>query len=114
MNSCTKKILIFTLTIFLLIFFSGIASARNTGPVWHKGTVTKAAWTEGKDTAIEVDTEKYTFLLPLERVKIQRQFKGPGGQWRVEKLPLDKVYVGTNVLIRVEGLQIFQLTVEEP
>lgn len=113
MSATIKKVLTFSLMTFLLISFSGIASAKKQGPVWHKGTVTKAAWTEGKDKCIEVDSEKYTFLLPLERVKITRQYKAPNGQWQVEKMPLDKVYLGTEVLIRVEGLVIYQLIVEE-
>ena len=49
MSNTIKKILTFSLMILLLISFTGIASARKQGPVWHKGTVTKAAWTEGKE-----------------------------------------------------------------
>ena len=112
MSTAIKKVLTFTLMTFLLISFSGIASAKKQGPVWHKGTVTKAAWTEGKDKCIEVDNEKYIFL-PLDRVPITRQYKAPNGQWLSEKLPLDKIYIGTEVLIRGEGLEIYQLIVEE-
>jgi len=113
MSSTINKVLIFSLIAFLLISFSQIASAKKQGPVWHKGVVTKAAWTEGETKCIEVDLEKYTFL-PLDRVQITRQYKAPNGQWVSEKLPLDKIYVGTEVLIRGEGLEIYQLIVEEP
>ena len=113
MSATIKKVLTFSLMIFLLISFTGIASARKQGPVWQKGTVTKAAWTEGKEKYIEVDSETYTFL-PDDRVKITRQYKAPNGQWYSEKLSLDKVNLGTKVLIKGEGLQIYQLIVEEP
>jgi hypothetical protein len=112
MSATIKKVLTFTLITFLLISFSEIASARKSRPVWHKGMVTKAAWTEGQTMCIELDDEKYT-LLPLERVKITRQYKAPNGQWVSEKLPLERVYIGTTVLIRVVGLEIHQLIVEE-
>ena len=114
MSATIKKVLTLTLITVLLISFSGIASAKKKqGPVWYKGTVTKAAWTEGDTKYIEVDGEKYTFL-PLDRVKITRQYKAPNGQWVSEKLPLEKVSIGTEVLIRGEGLEILQLIVEEP
>jgi len=113
MSATIKKVLTLTLITFLLISFSGIASARKQGPVWYKGTVTKAAWTEGKDKCIEVDSEKYTFL-PLDRVQITRQYNAPNGHWYTEKLSLDKIYTGTKVLIKGEGLEIYQLIVEEP
>ena len=113
MSNNIKKLLTFSLVFLLLISFTGIASARKQGPVWQKGTVSKAAWTEGEHKYIEVDGDTYTFL-PDDRVRIRRQFKTPGGQWFAEKLPLDKVYPGTEVLIRVEGMVIHQLIVEEP
>jgi hypothetical protein len=114
MSATIKKILTFALITFLLVSFSGLAAAKKKqGPVWHKGVVTKAAWTEGGTRYIEVDTEKYTFL-PLDQVKITRQFKTPKGQWVSEKLPLEKILIGTEVLIRGEGLEILQLIVEEP
>ena len=114
MSATIKKVLTLTLITFLLISFSEIASAKKKqGPIWHKGTVTKAVWTEGKDKCIEVDSEKYTFL-PLDRVQITRQYKAPNGQWLSEKLSLDKIYTGTKVLIKGEGLEIYQLIVEEP
>jgi hypothetical protein len=112
MSATIKKVLTFTLITFLLISFSGIASAKKQGPVWHKGTVTKAAWTEGKKIFIEVDSETYT-LKSKEHAIITRQYKAPNGQWLSEKLPLDKIYIGTEVLIRGEGLEIYQLIVEE-
>jgi len=113
MSATIKKVLTFSLITFLLVSFSAVASARKQGPVWQKGTVTKAAWTEGKEKHIEVDSETYTFL-PDDRVKITRQYKAPNGQWYSEKLSLDKVNLGTKVLIKGEGLQIYQLIVEEP
>jgi len=114
MSATIKKVLTFSLIALLLISFSGIASAeKKQGPVWYKGTVTKAAWTEGDTKYIEVDGEKYTFL-PLDREKITRQYKAPNGQWVSEKLPLEKVSIGREVLIRGEGLEILQLIVEEP
>ncbi len=112
MSATIKKVLTFSLIALLFIAFSEIASAKKQGPVWHKGVVTKAAWTEGKDKCIEVDNETYTFL-PLDRVQITRQYKAPNGQWVSEKLPLDRIYIGTEVLIRGEGLEIYQLIVEE-
>jgi len=114
MSATIKKVLTFTLIAFLVISFAGIASAKKRqGPVWHKGTVTRAAWTEGGTKYIEVDSEKYTFL-SLDQVKITRQYKAPNGQWVSEKLPLEKISIGTEVLIRGEGLEILQLIVEEP
>jgi len=114
MSATIKKVLTFSLIALLLITFSEIASAKKKqGPIWHKGTVTKAAWTEGSTKFIEVDSETYTFLSG-DRVKIIRQYKAPNGQWMTEPLPLNKVYLGTIVLIRVEGLHIHQLIVEEP
>jgi len=114
MSATIKKVLTLTLITVLLLSFSGIASAKKKqGPVWYKGTVTKAAWTEGGTKYIEVDSETYTFLSE-DRVKITRQYKAPNGQWVSEKLPLEKVSIGTEVLIRGEGLEILQLIVEEP
>jgi hypothetical protein len=113
MSNTKKKVLAFSLMIILLISFAGISFARNQGPVWQKGTVTKAAWTEGTKKHIEIDGDTYTFL-PDDRVRITRQYKAPGQQSVVEKLPLDRVYPGTEVLIRVRGMEIHQLTVEEP
>ena len=113
MSNTIKKLLTFSLMILLLISFTGIASARKQGPVWQKGTVSKAAWTEGKHKYIGVDGDTYTFL-PDDRVRIRRQYKAPGGQLLSERLTLDKVYLGTEVLIRVEGMAIHQLIVEEP
>jgi hypothetical protein len=113
MSTKTKNVLTFGLMIILLTSFTGITFARNQGPVWQKGTVTKASWVEGKHRYIEVDGDTYTFL-PDDRVRIARQYKAPGDQWVFEKLPLDKVYPGTEVLIRVRGMEIHELTVEEP
>jgi len=113
MSNNIKKLLTFSLVFLLLISFTGIASARKQGPVWQKGTVSKAAWTEGKHKYIGVDGDTYTFL-PDDRVRITRQFRTPGGQWHAVTLPLDRVYLGTDVLIRVEGMAIHQLIVEEP
>jgi hypothetical protein len=113
MNITIKKILAFSLMTLLLISFSGIASARKTMPVWEKGEVTKAAWKEGNEKYIEVDSERYIFL-PDDRAKITRQYKAPNGQWYSESFSLDKVYIGTKVLIRVIGMEIHQLIVEEP
>jgi len=113
MSATIKKVLTLTLITLLLVSFSEMASAKKTRPVWHKGTVTKAAWAEGKAKCIEVDNDQYTFQ-PLERVQITRQYKAPNGQWVSEKLPLEKLYTGTKVLIRVVGLEIYQLIVEEP
>jgi hypothetical protein len=113
MSNTIKKPLTFGLVILLLISFAGIASARKQGPVWQKGTVSKAAWTEGEHKYIEVDGDIYTFL-PDDRVRIRQQFRTPGGQWHAVTLSLDKVYPGTEVLIRVEGKVIHQLVVEEP
>jgi hypothetical protein len=113
MSATIKKVLTFTLITFLVVSFSGIASAKKKqGPVWYKGIVTKAAWTEAGTTCIEVDSEKYTFL-PRDQVRITRQYRAPNGQWVSEKLSLDKINVGTEVLIRGEGLEILQLIVEE-
>ena len=113
MSATIKKVLTFALIAFLVMSFAGIASAKKKqGPVWHGGTVTKAAWTEGKVRYIEVDDEKYTFL-PEDRVKITRHYKTAKGQWLSEKLSLNKVYVGTRVLLRVQGLEIHQLIAEE-
>jgi hypothetical protein len=95
MSATIKKILTFSLIAVLLIAFSDIASAKKKqGPVWHAGTVTKAAWTEGQDKCIEVDNDKYTFLSD-DRAKITRQYQAANGQWKSETLPLNKVYVGT-------------------
>jgi hypothetical protein len=114
MSATIKKVLTLSLIALLLISFSEIASARKKqGPVWHKGVVTKHAWTEGKDTFIEVDGDKYTFLT-VDGAKIERQYKAPNGQWVSEKLPLNRIFTGTEVLIRGEGLEILQLIVEEP
>lgn len=113
MNMTIKKLLAFSLMTLLLISFSGIASARKSTPVWQKGEVTKAVWKEGNEKHIEVDSEIYTFL-PDDRVRVTRQYKAPNGQWYSESLSLDKVYLGTKVLIRVIGLEIHQLVVEEP
>jgi hypothetical protein len=113
MSATIKKVLTFSLIALLLVSFSEIASARKSRPIWHKGTVTKAAWTEATTKCIELDNEKYTFL-PLDRVQITRQYKAPNGQWVSEKLSLDKIYTGTKVLIRGEGFEIYQLIVEEP
>jgi hypothetical protein len=114
MSATIRKVLTFSLIALLLITFSEIASAKKKqGPVWHKGTVTKAAWTVGGTRFIEVDSETYTFLSE-DRVKITRQYRAPNGQWLTEPLPLNKIYLGTTVLIRVEGLHLHQLTVEEP
>jgi hypothetical protein len=114
MSATIKKVLTFSLIALLLVSFSGLASAKKKpGPVWYKGVVTKAAWTEAGTTCIEVDNEKYTFL-PLDQVKITRQYRAPNGQWLSESMPLSRVYTGTEVLIRGEGLEIYQLIVEEP
>jgi hypothetical protein len=113
MSATIKKVLTFSLITFLLVSFSAVASARKQGPVWQKGTVTKAAWTEGTKKYIEVDGDTYTFL-PDDRVRIIRQYNAPGEQWLLENLSLDKVNLGTKVLIRVQGMEIHQLTVEEP
>ncbi|MGE5838599.1 MAG: hypothetical protein ACM34H_01600 [Deltaproteobacteria bacterium] len=113
MNAIVRKTLALALLILFLISFSGIASARKQGPVWQKGTVSKVAWSEGSKRYIGVDEDTYTFL-PDDRVRIARMYKAPGGGWLSEKLSLDRVYVGTDVLIRVEGMVIHQLIVEEP
>jgi hypothetical protein len=113
MGATIRKVLTFALITFLLISFSGIASAKKQGPVWQKGTVTKAAWTEGKEILIEVDSEKYTFL-PDDRVRIARYYKTSDGQWYRRNVRLDGVYLGTEVWIRVEGRLIYQLIIEEP
>ena len=112
MNTTIRKVLGFSLIILLLLSFPEVASARKQGPVWQKGTVTKAAWTEGKSKYIEVDGDTYAFL-PDDRVRITRQYEAPGEQWLSEKLPLEKIYIGTEVLIRVRGMEIHQLIVEE-
>jgi hypothetical protein len=114
MSATIKKVLTLALIGLLIISFSGIASAKKKqGPVWHKGTVTKAAWTEGGTRYIEVDDERYNFL-SLDNVRITRQYKAPNGQWVSETLPLDRIHIGTEVLIKGEGLEILQLIVEEP
>ena len=113
MSTTIRKALTFSLITLLLLSFSGVAFARKQGPVWQNGTVTKVAWTEGKEKYIEVDSETYTFL-PDDRVRITRHYRSPGGQWYKTNFPLDKVYLGTEVWIRVEGRQIYQLIVEEP
>ena len=75
--------------LFAHFFLSRSLQPEKQGPVWQKGMVTKAAWTEGKEKYIEVDSETYTFL-PDDGVKITRQYKAPNGQWYSEKLSLDK------------------------
>jgi hypothetical protein len=113
MSATITKILTFTLITVLLISFSGIALAeKKQGPVWHKGTVTKAAWTEGTTKFIEVDSEEYTFL-PDDRVRIARYYKTSDGQWYRRNVHLDQVYLGTEVWIRVEGRVIYQLIIEK-
>jgi len=113
MSAAIKKILTVTLIALVVVSFSAVASAKKIqGPVWHSGTVTKAAWTEGKDTYIEVDSEKYIFLSG-DRVKVTRQYRAANGQWTSEKLPLSKVYTGTKVLFRAEARHLHELIVEE-
>jgi len=114
MSATIRKVLTFSLIALLLVSFSEFASARKKqGPVWHKGVVTQPPWTEGKDTFIEVDGDKYTFLT-VDGAKVERQYKAPNGQWVSEKLPLNRIFIDTEVLIRGEGLEILQLIVEEP
>ena len=113
MSATTKNVLTFTLIAFLVISFAGVASAKKKqGAVWYGGTVTKAAWTEGKVGYIEVDDEQYWFL-PDGKMRVTRQYKTAKGQWTEENLSLSKVYVGSRVLILFEGMQIYQLIVEE-
>jgi hypothetical protein len=113
MNPTLKKILTFSLATLLVISFAGIVSAKKKqGPVWHKGTVTKTTYTEGKNKCIDIDDEQYIFLSD-DRAKITRQYKAANGQWHSENLSLNKVYRGTKVMIRVEGQHIHELIVEE-
>jgi hypothetical protein len=112
MNTTAKRVSAFCLITLLLLSFFGVASARKQGPVWQKGTVTKASWTEGKKRLIEVDAEEYT-LLPGDRVRIARYYKTPDGQYYSRNIPLDGVSVGNEVWIRVEGRLIYQLIIEE-
>jgi hypothetical protein len=112
MNSTTRRVSAFCLITLLLLSFFGVASARKQGPVWQRGTVTKASWTEGKEKFIEVDSEEYTFL-PDGRVRIARYYKTSDGQWYRRNVHLDQVYLGTEVWIRVEGRVIYQLIIEE-
>jgi hypothetical protein len=112
MNSTTRRVSAFCLITLLLLSFFGVASARKQGPVWQRGTVTKASWTEGKEKFIEVDSEEYTFL-PEDRVRIARYYKTSDGQWYRRNVHLDQVYLGTEVWIRVEGRVIYQLIIEE-
>jgi len=114
MNAKIKRVLTFTLIALVVVSFSAVASAKKKqGPMWYNGTVTKAAWTEGKDTYIEVDGEKYIFL-PGDRVKITRQYKAAKGQWNSENLSLNNVSIGTKLLMRVDGVYIHQLNTEQP
>jgi len=112
MSTTIRKVLAFCLITLLFLSFFGVASARKQGPIWQKGTVTKASWTEGKEKFIEVDSEKYTFL-PDDRVRIARYYKTSDEQWYRRNIPLDGVYLGTEVWIRVEGRLIYQLIIEE-
>jgi len=113
MSATIKRVLTFTLIALVVVSFSAVASAKKKqGPMWYNGTVTKAAWTEGKDTYIEVDGEKYIFLSG-DRVKVTRQYRAAGGQWNSENLPLSKVYTGTKVLFKAEARHLHELIVEE-
>ena len=114
MNAKIKRVLTFTLIALLVVSFSAVASAKKKqGPMWYNGTVTKAAWTEGKDTYIEVDGEKYIFLSG-DRVKVTRQYRAANGQWNSENLPLSKVYIGTKVFFKAEARHLHELIVEQP
>jgi hypothetical protein len=112
MSTTTRRVSAFCLITLLLLSFFGLASARKQGPVWQKGTVTKASWAEGKERFIEVDSEEY-ILLPDGRVRIARYYKTSDGQYYGRNIPLDQVYLGTEVWIRVEGRVIYQLIIEE-
>jgi len=113
MSAKIKRVLTFTLIALVVVSFSGVASAKKKlGPMWYNGTVTKAAWTEGKDTYIEVDGEKYIFLSG-DRVKVTRQYRAANGQWNSENLPLSKVYIGTKVFFKAEARHLHELIVEE-
>ena len=113
MSATMKRVLAFTLIVLVVVSFSAAVSAKKKqGPMWYNGTVTKAAWTEGKDKYIEVDGEKYIFL-PGDRVKITKQYKAANGQWNSENLSLNSVSIGTKLLMRVEGIYIHQLNVEQ-
>ena len=114
MSATMKRVLAFTLIVLVEVSFSAAVSAKKKqGPMWYNGTVTKAAWTEGKDTYIEVDGEKYTFLSG-DRVKVTRQYRAAGGQWNSENLPLSRVYTGTKVLFKAEARHLHELVVEQP
>ena len=114
MNAKIKRVLTFTLIALVVVSFSGVASAKKKqGPMWYNGTVTKAAWTEGKDTYIDVDGEKYIFLSG-DRVKVTRQYRAANGQWNSENLPLSKVYIGTKVFFKAEARHLHELIVEQP
>ena len=112
MSVTTKRVPAFCLITLLLLSFFGVATARKQGPVWQRGTVTKASWTEGNEKFIEVDSEEYTFL-PDDRVRIARYYKTSDGQWYRRNVHLDQVYLGTEVWIRVEGRVIYQLIIEK-
>jgi len=114
MSAKIKRVLTFTLIALVVVSFSGVASAKKKqGPMWYNGTVTKAAWTEGKDTYIDVDGEKYIFLSG-DRVKVTRQYRAANGQWNSENLPLSKVYIGTKVFFKAEARHLHELIVEQP
>ena len=114
MSAKIKTVLTFTLIALVVVSFSGVASAKKKqGPMWYNGTVTKAAWTEGKDTYIDVDGEKYIFLSG-DRVKVTRQYRAANGQWNSENLPLSKVYIGTKVFFKAEARHLHELIVEQP
>ncbi len=112
MSAMIRKVFAFCLMTVLFLSYFGVASARKQGPVWQKGTVTKASWTEGREKFIEVDSEKYTFL-PDGRVRIARYYKTNDGQWYRKNIALDGVYLGTEVWIRVEGRLIYQVIMEQ-
>jgi hypothetical protein len=114
MNPTIKKALTFTVIALVVVSISAVASAKKKqGPMWYNGTVTKAAWTEGKDTFIEVDSERYIFLSG-DRVKVTRQYRAANGQWNSEALPLNRIYTGTKVLFKAEARHLHELVVKEP
>lgn len=75
--------------------------------LWMEGQVTQGAWME-RYRHIEVDGVKFT-LMP--RARIHRLYQTRAGMFQYRRMPLNRIHVGQNVRIRIQGHRIYEIIV---